>query len=71
MTRRRIRACAAANGTDGWAAAEMVRRGWWGAQLSAEFSQWRLGLPPGWVTDVPGLSRDDKLHILGNSVVPR
>ena len=71
MTRRRIRACAAANGTDGWAAAEMVRRGWWGAQLSAEFSQWMLGLPPGWVTDVPGLSRADKLHILGNSVVPR
>lgn len=29
VTRRRIRACAAANGTDGWAAAEMVRRGWW------------------------------------------
>ena len=30
-----------------------------------------LGLPPGWVTDVPGLPRADKLHILGNSVVPR
>jgi DNA (cytosine-5)-methyltransferase 1 len=29
------------------------------------------GLPGGWVTDVPGLSRNDMLKILGNGVVPR
>jgi len=30
-----------------------------------------MGLPEGWVTDVPGLSRNDMLRILGNGVVPR
>jgi DNA (cytosine-5)-methyltransferase 1 len=30
-----------------------------------------LGLPEGWVTDVPGLSRNAKLKILGNGVVPQ
>lgn len=29
-----------------------------------------MGLPEGWVTDVPGLSDSDKLHVLGNGVVP-
>ncbi len=29
-----------------------------------------MGLPPGWVTDVPGLTRNDQLKILGNGVVP-
>jgi DNA (cytosine-5)-methyltransferase 1 len=27
-------------------------------------------LPAGWVTDVPGLSRNAKLKALGNGVVP-
>jgi DNA (cytosine-5)-methyltransferase 1 len=30
-----------------------------------------MGLPPGWVTDVPGLSRNQQLHALGNGVVPQ
>lgn len=29
------------------------------------------GLPEGWVTDVPGLSRNAQLKILGNGVVPQ
>jgi DNA (cytosine-5)-methyltransferase 1 len=29
-----------------------------------------MGLPDGWVTDVPGLSRNDQLHAIGNGVVP-
>jgi hypothetical protein len=57
-------------GLDGWAAAEMVRRGWWGAQLDPAFVEWMMGVVAGWVTDVPGLSRNDVLKILGNGVVP-
>lgn len=30
-----------------------------------------LGLPPGWVTAVPGLSRSAQLRILGNGVCPQ
>lgn len=30
-----------------------------------------MGLPDGWVTDVPGLSRNAQLHALGNGVVPQ
>jgi len=30
-----------------------------------------LGLPEGWVTDTPGLSRSAQLRILGNGVVPQ
>jgi DNA (cytosine-5)-methyltransferase 1 len=30
-----------------------------------------MGLPAGWVTDVPGLSRSDMLRLLGNGVVPQ
>jgi DNA (cytosine-5)-methyltransferase 1 len=29
------------------------------------------GLPEGWVTDVPGLSRNAQLKALGNGVVPQ
>lgn len=29
------------------------------------------GVEPGWVTDVPGLSRSDMLRLLGNGVVPQ
>jgi DNA (cytosine-5)-methyltransferase 1 len=29
------------------------------------------GLPAGWVTDVPGLTRSAKLRLLGNGVVPQ
>lgn len=29
-----------------------------------------MGLPPGWVTDTPGLTRNQQLHALGNGVLP-
>jgi DNA (cytosine-5)-methyltransferase 1 len=29
-----------------------------------------MGLPDGWVTDVPGLSRNAKLTAIGDGVVP-
>lgn len=46
-------------------------------QLSARFVEWLMGLPAGWVTDVPGLSarrgghRSACLSLLGDGVVPR
>ncbi len=40
-------------------------------RLAATFVEWLMGLPPGWVTDVPGLTRIQKLQILGNGVVPQ
>ena len=30
-----------------------------------------MGLPAGWVTAVPGLSRNDQLRLIGNGVVPQ
>jgi DNA (cytosine-5)-methyltransferase 1 len=30
-----------------------------------------MGLPAGWVTDVPGVTRNDALRLLGNGVVPQ
>lgn len=30
-----------------------------------------MGLPAGWVTDVPGLGRNAQLRALGNGVVPQ
>jgi DNA (cytosine-5)-methyltransferase 1 len=47
----------------------MGRRG--GQQLSARFVEWMMGLPDGWVTDVPGLTRNQQLTLLGNGVVPQ
>lgn len=40
-------------------------------RLSALFVEWMMGLPQGWVTDVPGLSRTQQLKALGNGVVPQ
>jgi len=40
-------------------------------RLSPEFVEWLMGLPAGHVTGVPGLSRNQQLHALGNGVVPR
>lgn len=39
--------------------------------LSPRFVEWMQGLEPGWVTDVPGLARNDMLRLLGNGVVPQ
>jgi DNA (cytosine-5)-methyltransferase 1 len=30
-----------------------------------------MGLPAGWITDVPGTTRNDQLKMLGNGVVPQ
>lgn len=40
-----------------------------GQQLSPRFVEWMQGLPEGHVTDVPGLSRNEQLKLLGNGVV--
>lgn len=39
--------------------------------INPRFSEWMMGLPDGWVTDVPGLSDSAKLFVLGNGVVPQ
>jgi hypothetical protein len=38
-------------------------------RLAPPFVEWMMGLPAGWVTDVPELSRSDLLRLLGNGVV--
>jgi DNA (cytosine-5)-methyltransferase 1 len=42
-----------------------------GPRLSPRFVEWLMGLPAGWVTDVPGLTRNEQLKALGNGVVPQ
>jgi len=42
-----------------------------GERLSPRFVEWMQGLAEGWVTDVPGLSRNQMLKALGNGVVPQ
>lgn len=38
-------------------------------RLNPDFPEWMMGLPAGW-TDTPGVSRNDRLRMLGNGVVP-
>lgn len=33
--------------------------------------EWMMGLPAGWVTDVPGITRNEALKACGNGVVPQ
>lgn len=41
-------------------------------RLSAEFTEWMMGLPAGWVTaEDLGLKRNDQLKACGNGVVPQ
>lgn len=40
-------------------------------RLSARFVEWMMGLPEGWVTDTPGITRNEALKALGNGVVPQ
>lgn len=40
-------------------------------RLSPRFVEWLMALPEGWVTDVPGITRNDQLKALGNGVVPQ
>lgn len=39
-------------------------------RLSAPFAEWMMGVPAGWITDVPGVSWGDQLKACGNGVVP-
>jgi len=41
-----------------------------GHRLSARFVEWLMGVPEGWVTDVPGITRSQTLKALGNGVAP-
>lgn len=40
-------------------------------QLSPLFVEWMMGLPAGWVTDTPHITRNEALKALGNGVVPQ
>ena len=40
-------------------------------RLSAAFTEWMMGLPSGWITDVPGMTRNEALKLCGNGVVPQ
>lgn len=40
-------------------------------RLSPAFTEWLMGLPAGWVTDTPGITRPAALKALGNGVVPQ
>lgn len=42
-----------------------------GIKLSPKFAEWLMGLPDGWVTDVPGLDHKEQLARIGNGVVPQ
>ena len=46
-----------------------VRRG--KNRLSPKFVEWMMGLPEGWVTNVPGLTYQQQIRMLGNGVVPQ
>ena len=39
-------------------------------QLAPAFVEWMMGLPAGWVTDVPGVTRNEALKLCGNGVLP-
>ena len=38
-------------------------------RLSAAFCEWMMMQPPGWITDVPGVTRNEALKLCGNGVV--
>ena len=40
-------------------------------RLNAEFASFMMGLPPGWVTQVHGVTRAQQLKACGNGVVPQ
>lgn len=41
------------------------------AATNPEFIEWMMGLPAGWVTGVPGLTRNQQIKALGNGVAPQ
>jgi DNA (cytosine-5)-methyltransferase 1 len=40
-------------------------------RLSCHFDEWLMGLPAGWITDVPGVTHNEALKLCGNGVVPQ
>jgi DNA (cytosine-5)-methyltransferase 1 len=40
-------------------------------RLSPAFTEWMMGLPAGWITDVPGITHNEALKACGNGVVPQ
>ena len=42
-----------------------------GRRLSCRFDEWLMGLPDGWITDVPGIKHNETLKACGNGVVPQ
>ena len=40
-------------------------------RLNAAFAEWMMGLPSGWITAVPGVTRAQQLKACGNGVVPQ
>ena len=40
-----------------------------GQRLSCRFDEWLMGLPDGWVTDVPSITHNEALKLCGNGVV--
>lgn len=40
-------------------------------RLSPRFVEWMMGLPDGWVTDTPGVTRNEALSLGGDGVVPQ
>ncbi|MFD8595404.1 DNA (cytosine-5-)-methyltransferase [Kitasatospora sp. NPDC059646] len=42
-----------------------------GRRLAVRFAEWLMWLPDGWVTGIPGLTRAQQLHKIGNGVVPQ
>jgi DNA (cytosine-5)-methyltransferase 1 len=42
-----------------------------GERLNPALPEWMMGLPEGWITGVPGLSRNSMLKLAGNGCVPQ
>lgn len=40
-------------------------------RLSPEFESWMMGLPDGWITDVPGVTWQEAVRMCGNGVMPQ
>ena len=40
-------------------------------RLSPRFTEWMMGLDDGWITDTPGITRNQALKMCGNGVVPQ
>lgn len=40
-------------------------------RANARFIEWSMGVPEGWITDTPGISRAEMIELAGNGVVPQ